>query len=210
MIPHLPDDREITILDFGCGKSYLTFAVYYYLKELKGYDVRIIGLDLKKDVIRNCGRLAEKYGYEKLKFYEGSIEEFEGVSHVDMVITLHACDTATDYALYKAVRWGADVILSVLLKNAIQAIETAGKGNGKGHIDLRAYCDDTEAVIIEVSNDGPAIPKDVAEHIFIPFFTTKEGGSGIGLSISRQIMRLSGGSITLLPNRKTTFRLTFD
>ena len=97
-----------------------------------------------------------------------------------------------------------------LLKNAIQAIETAGKGNGKGHIDLRAYCDDTEAVIIEVSNDGPAIPKDVAEHIFIPFFTTKEGGSGIGLSISRQIMRLSGGSITLLPNRKTTFRLTFD
>lgn len=105
--------REITILDFGCGKSYLTFAVYYYLRELKGYDVRIIGLDLKKDVIRKCSRLAEKYGYEKLKFYEGSIEEFEGVSHVDMVITLHACDTATDYALYKAVRWGADVILSV-------------------------------------------------------------------------------------------------
>lgn len=78
-----------------------------------GIDVRIIGLDLKKDVIRKCSRLAEKYGYEKLKFYEGSIEEFEGVDHVDMVITLHACDTATDYALYKAVRWGADVILSV-------------------------------------------------------------------------------------------------
>ena len=113
VIPHLSKDREITILDFGCGKSYLTFAVYYYLRELKGYDVRIIGLDLKKDVIRKCSRLAEKYGYEKLKFYEGSIEEFEGVSHVDMVITLHACDTATDYALYKAVRWGADVILSV-------------------------------------------------------------------------------------------------
>lgn len=113
VIPHLSKDREITILDFGCGKSYLTFAVYYYLRELKGYDVRIIGLDLKKDVIKKCSRLAEKYGYEKLKFYEGSIEEFEGVSHVDMVITLHACDTATDYALYKAVRWGADVILSV-------------------------------------------------------------------------------------------------
>ena len=113
VIPHLAKDREITILDFGCGKSYLTFAVYYYLRELKGYDVRIIGLDLKKDVIKKCSRLAEKYGYEKLKFYEGSIEEFEGVSHVDMVITLHACDTATDYALYKAVRWGADVILSV-------------------------------------------------------------------------------------------------
>lgn len=75
--------------------------------------MRIIGLDLKKDVIRKCSRLAEKYGYESLKFYEGSIEEFEGVSHVDMVITLHACDTATDHALYKAVHWGADVILSV-------------------------------------------------------------------------------------------------
>ncbi len=113
VLPHLARGREITILDFGCGKSYLTFAVYYYLRELKGYDVRIIGLDLKKDVIGHCSRLAEKYDYEKLKFYEGSIEEFEGVSHVDMVITLHACDTATDYALYKAVRWGADVILSV-------------------------------------------------------------------------------------------------
>lgn len=78
VIPHLAKDREITILDFGCGKSYLTFAVYYYLRELKGYDVRIIGLDLKKDVIKKCSRLAEKYGYEKLKFYEGSIEEFEG------------------------------------------------------------------------------------------------------------------------------------
>ena len=76
--------------------------MYYYLKELKGYDIRIIGLDLKKDVIKNCSRLAVKYGYDKLNFYEGSIEEFEGVTQVDMVVTLHACDTATDYALYKA------------------------------------------------------------------------------------------------------------
>ena len=113
VLPHLPKDREITILDFGCGKSYLTFAMYYYLKELKGYDIRIIGLDLKKDVIKNCSRLAVKYGYDKLNFYEGSIEEFEGVTQVDMVVTLHACDTATDYALYKALRWGAAVILSV-------------------------------------------------------------------------------------------------
>lgn len=113
VLPHLKKNGRITILDFGCGKSYLTFAVYYYLKELQNRDVRIIGLDLKKDVIRNCGRLAEKYGYEGLKFYEGSIEEFEGVEKVDMVITLHACDTATDYAMYKAVSWGADVILSV-------------------------------------------------------------------------------------------------
>ena len=113
VLPHLPKDREITILDFGCGKSYLTFAMYYYLKELKGYDIRIIGLDLKKDVIKNCSRLAVKYGYDKLNFYEGSIEEFEGVTQVDMVVTLHACDTATDYALEKAVRWNAKVILSV-------------------------------------------------------------------------------------------------
>lgn len=113
ILPKLPKDREITILDFGCGKSYLTFAMYYYLKELKGYDIRIIGLDLKKDVIKNCSRLAVKYGYDKLNFYEGSIEEFEGVTQVDMVVTLHACDTATDYALYKALRWGASVILSV-------------------------------------------------------------------------------------------------
>lgn len=113
ILPHLPQDRELTILDFGCGKSYLTFAMYYYLKELKKYDIRIIGLDLKKDVIKNCSRLAVKYGYDKLKFYEGSIEEFEGVTQVDMVVTLHACDTATDYALYKAVHWGASVILSV-------------------------------------------------------------------------------------------------
>lgn len=113
ILPHLPQDREITILYFGCGKSYLTFAMYYYLKELKGYDIRIIGLDLKKDAIKNCSRLAVKYGYDKLNFYEGSIEEFEGVTQVDMVVTLHACDTATDYAMYKALRWGASVILSV-------------------------------------------------------------------------------------------------
>lgn len=96
ILPHLPQNREITILDFGCGKSYLTFAMYYYLKKLKGYDIRIIGLDLKKDVIKNCSRLAVKYGYDKLNFYEGSIEEFEGVTQVDMVVTLHACDTARD------------------------------------------------------------------------------------------------------------------
>ena len=105
--------KTTNVLDFGCGKSYLTFAMYYYLKELKGYDIRIIGLDLKKDVIKNCSRLAVKYGYDKLNFYEGSIEEFEGVTQVDMVVTLHACDTATDYAMYKALRWGASVILSV-------------------------------------------------------------------------------------------------
>ena len=113
ILPQLAKDREVTILDFGCGKSYLTFAMYYYLHELKKYDVRIIGLDLKTDVIRHCNELAEKYGYEKLKFLEGNIADYTGVEEVDMVVTLHACDTATDFALDKAVGWNAKVILSV-------------------------------------------------------------------------------------------------
>lgn len=113
ILPKLAKDREVTILDFGCGKSYLNFAMYYYLRELRGYDVNIIGLDLKTDVIEKCSRLAVKYGYEKLHFYQGDIADYEGVSSVDMVVTLHACDTATDFALAKAVEWGAQVILSV-------------------------------------------------------------------------------------------------
>lgn len=113
ILPALKKDREITVLDFGCGKSYLTFAMYYYLKIVKGYAVRIIGLDLKKDVIANCNALAVKYGYDKLTFLVGDIADYQGVDKVDMVVTLHACDTATDYALYKAVKWGAEVILSV-------------------------------------------------------------------------------------------------
>ncbi|MBS6194011.1 MAG: SAM-dependent methyltransferase [Clostridiales bacterium] len=113
ILPRLDKDREVTILDFGCGKSYLTFAMYYYLHELKQYDVRIIGLDLKTDVIEQCNRLSETYGYEKLHFYVGDIASYEGVTQVDMVVTLHACDTATDFALAKAVNWGASVILSV-------------------------------------------------------------------------------------------------
>ena len=112
ILPRLSREREVTILDFGCGKSYLTFAMYY-LRELKGYDVNIIGLDLKTDVIEKCNSLALRYGYEKLHFYHGDIADYEGVSSVDMVVTLHACDTATDYALAKAVEWGAEVILSV-------------------------------------------------------------------------------------------------
>lgn len=113
ILPKLPKNREVTILDFGCGKSYLTFAMYYYLKELQGYDVNIIGLDLKTDVIEKCNKLAASYKYDKLHFYQGDIADYEGVDAVDMVVTLHACDTATDYALAKAVEWGAKVILSV-------------------------------------------------------------------------------------------------
>lgn len=113
ILPKLPKDRELTIVDFGCGKSYLTFAMYYFLRELRGYQVKIVGLDLKADVIEHCGRLAEKYGYDGLQFLQGDIAGYEGLDRVDMVVTLHACDTATDFALAKAVQWNAQVILSV-------------------------------------------------------------------------------------------------
>ena len=113
IVDELPKDREISIIDFGCGKSYLTFAIYYYLRELCGLDVKITGLDLKKDVINKCNQLSEAYGYDKLIFKLGDIADYEGQNNVDMVVTLHACDTATDYALFKAVNWNAKVILSV-------------------------------------------------------------------------------------------------
>ena len=113
ILPALSREREITILDFGCGKSYLTFAMYYYLHERKGYDLRITGLDLKEDVIAHCNRLAKEFGYEKLNFLTGDIADYEGVTQVDLVVTLHACDTETDYALAKAVAWNARAILSV-------------------------------------------------------------------------------------------------
>ena len=107
------DKKSLRVLDFGCGKSYLTFVLYHYFTEIRGLDVRMTGLDLKADVIQKCNAAAEKYGYGGLDFQVGNIAGFDADEKIDIVITLHACDTATDFALYNAIRWGAEMIFSV-------------------------------------------------------------------------------------------------
>ena len=113
VLGELPKDRTLHIVDFGCGKSYLTFAMYYFLHVKEGRDLKVTGLDLKEDVILHCNALAQELGYDGLHFEQGDIQNYEGENHVDMVVSLHACDLATDYALEKAVKWEAAVILAV-------------------------------------------------------------------------------------------------
>lgn len=113
IVDELPKDRQIQIVYFGCGKSYLTFALYHYLHNILKLNVAIHGLDLKKDVIEDCSKLAKKLKFDNLSFSLGDIANYDRDTSIDMVITLHACDVATDYALFQAIKWNSRIIFSV-------------------------------------------------------------------------------------------------
>ena len=113
VVPSLRRDGTLRVVDFGCGKSYLTFAIHHLLTELRGRTVDIVGLDLKEDVIAACSSLATRSGAAGLRFERGEIGGYEAGEKVDLVVSLHACDTATDDALAQAIHWQADVILAV-------------------------------------------------------------------------------------------------
>lgn len=144
-----------------------------------------------------------------IKDFINRMVELARHQYPDAPVTFHIDITPDDLILYADENLISQVIIN-LLKNAIQAFEVSPSPIKERQINIRAYCNEAEAILIEISNNGPAIPSDIAEHIFIPFFTTKENGSGIGLSISRQIMRLSGGNISLIPGKETTFVLKFN
>ncbi len=114
-LPHLQHNqgRPLQIVDFGSGKAYLTFALYHYLVEHLKLNVRIIGLDLKEDVVDFCNKTAARLNFEHLQFHHQDIKDFHAQGQIDVVVSLHACDVATDYALAQAVKWGAKVILAV-------------------------------------------------------------------------------------------------
>ncbi len=109
----LDSNKQITILDFGSGKSYLTFSTYYYLTEVLNMDVKIIGIDLKKEVIEHCNNIAKKLNFTNLCFIYGDVIDYENKDEIDMVISLHACNTATDIAILKALGWKAKVFFAV-------------------------------------------------------------------------------------------------
>ena len=126
VVPALPSEGTLRIADFGCGKSYLTFALHHLLTTLRGREVELVGLDLKEDVIATCSALAERLGAPGLRFERGEIAGFDAGGRVDLVVSLHACDTATDEALAQAVRWEASAILAVpcCQKEAYRQIES--------------------------------------------------------------------------------------
>lgn len=109
----LDSNKQITILDFGSGKSYLTFSTYYYLTEVLKMNVKIIGIDLKKEVIENCNNIAKKLNFTNLSFIYGDVIDYENKDEIDMVISLHACNTATDIAILKALGWKTKVFFAV-------------------------------------------------------------------------------------------------
>ena len=127
VVPSLRPEGTLRVIDFGCGKSYLTFAIHHLLTELRGREVEIVGLDLKEDVIARCASFAERSGAAGLRFERGDIASFDAGEDVDLVVSLHACDTATDEALAQAVRWGADAILAVpcCQKEAYRQLESS-------------------------------------------------------------------------------------